>query len=115
MTGPLRATALLLLLASVALAGCGDKGTGGGEPAEDECDLEPVLCDPENYLASHHCIVGDVRPRVYAPDTPGPDTAADPWQEGDWWTYRLTINGESHQTTLVYYEDIDFDSGGRAQ
>lgn len=114
MTAPLRAIALLLL-AGVALAGCGSE-EGNGQPAgRDECDLEPVLCDPEHYLAGHPCIVHDVRPRVYAPDTPGPDTAADPWVQGDWWTYRLTIGGESHETTLVYYDDTDFDSGGRAQ
>ncbi|HJQ93765.1 MAG TPA: hypothetical protein VJ874_05720 [Candidatus Thermoplasmatota archaeon] len=114
MTGGGRSLALLVLLSSLALAGCGGKD-GGGHPATDDCELEPVLCDPENYLASHHCIANDVRPRVYAPDTPGPDTAASPWNAGDWWTYRLTIGGRSHETTLVYYEDTDFDSGGRAQ
>src|SRR5687767_2544055 len=103
-----------LALSSLALAGCGET-TGDGPPAEGECTLEPVLCDPEHYLANHHCIVNDVRPRVYAPDTPGPDTVADPWKQGDWWTYRLSIDGEAHETTLVYYEDIDFDSGGNAQ
>jgi hypothetical protein len=104
----------LLLLSSLALAGCGE-ATDGAPPAEEGCTLEPVLCDPEHYLANHHCIVNDVRPRVYAPDTPGPDTVADPWKQGDWWTYRLSIDGEAHETTLVYYEDIDFDSGGNAQ
>lgn len=104
----------LLLLCGVGLAGCsGGKGpTGSGG---DRCDLEPVLCDPQHYLANHHCIQNDVRPRIYAPDTPGPDSVADPWLQGDWWTYRLTLNGQSRETTLVYYEDIDFDSGGRAQ
>lgn len=107
--------ATLALLTLTALAGCSDD-KGGGEPATEEgCDLEPVLCDPEHYLANHHCIVNDVRPRVYAPDTPGPDTQADPWDAGDWWRYRITIDGESHDTLLVYYEDIDFDSAGRAQ
>src|SRR5688572_1599581 len=114
MLGLGRASAVLLLLAGVALAGCGDS-QAPAPPAEEECTLEPVLCDPEHYLARHHCIVNDVRPRVYAPDTPGPDSAADPWVQGDWWTYRLTIDGVAHETTLVYYEDIDFDSGGRAQ
>lgn len=113
MPGPRRALAVLLLVSSVALAGCGDSSD---PPApESDCTLEPVLCDPEHYLASHHCIVNDVRPRVYAPDTPGPDSSADPWKQGDWWTYRLTIDGAARETTLVYYEDIDFDSGGRAQ
>lgn len=114
MAGQGRVVAMLLLLASLALAGCGEKSPDA-PPAEDGCDLEPVLCDPEHYLASHHCIVNDVRPRVYAPDTPGPDSVADPWVQGDWWTYRLTLDGQAHDTTLVYYEDIDFDSGGRAQ
>jgi hypothetical protein len=110
----LRLASSVLLLAGVMLAGCGEGG-GQAPPAEEACDLEPVLCDPEHYLANHSCIANDVRPRVYAPDTPGPDTVADPWRQGDWWTYRLTIDGKSHESTLVYYEDIDFDSGGRAQ
>lgn len=113
MPGPHRALALAALLSSLALAGCGDAQEA--PPAEEECDLEPVLCDPEHYLAGHHCIAEDVRPRVYAPDTPGPDSAADPWTQGDWWTYRLAIDGQAHETTLVYYDDADVDSGGRAQ
>jgi hypothetical protein len=108
MKGP-RLLAVLALLASL-LAGC--SGGKGGAPAEgDGCDLEPVLCDPQHYLASHFCIQGDVRPRVYAPDTPGPDSQADPWKAGDWWTYRLTVDGRARETTLVYYEDIDFAQG----
>lgn len=110
----LRSLSALALLVAVGFAGCSDGG-GGGPATGDDCDLEPVLCDPEHYLANHHCIANDVRPRIYAPDTPGPDTQADPWNAGDWWTYRLTTDGAAHDTTLVYYEDIDFDSGGRAQ
>lgn len=109
----LRLAALTLTL-GVILAGCGGKDAGppsGG----DDCTMEPALCDPQDYLAGHHCIANDVRPRVYAPDTPGPDTAADPWKAGDFWTYRLTRNGVATTSTLVYYEDIDLDSGGNAQ
>jgi hypothetical protein len=112
----LRLLAVLALLVPVGLAGCaGDEGGAGGAATEEQCDLEPVLCDPEHYLATHHCITSGTRPRVYAPDTPGPDTAADPWKPGDYWTYRLTIDGRSHETTLVYYDDIDIDPAGRAQ
>jgi hypothetical protein len=110
-SGP--AAALLLLL--TALAGCADEdgreGTGSGE---DKCTLEPVLCDPDSYLANHHCIVNDVRPRIYAPDTPGPDSQADPWQLGDYWTYNVRSGDRTFTSTLVYYEDIDF-SGNIAQ
>lgn len=110
---PFLAWTAVVLFASLALAGCSD---GKGDAATGaECALEPVLCDPEHFLANHHCIVADVRPRVYAPDTPGPDTSADPWTAGDWWSYRLTLDGVAHTTTLVYYEDIDFDGAGRAQ
>src|SRR5688572_17925001 len=109
-----RSFALVALTCAVALAGCSD-GDGARPAGEEECTLEPVLCDPEHYLATHDCIEGDIRPRVYAPDTPGPDTQADPWRAGDWWSYRLTLNGETHTTTLVYYDDIDFDGAGRAQ
>jgi hypothetical protein len=96
-----------LAAASLLLAGC--SGGGDGEPTDtDDCDLEPVLCDPEHYLANHPCIKKDVRPRVYAPDTPGPDAAADPWAQGDWWTYRLDTGRGAKATTLVYYDDADF-------
>ena len=110
-----RLLAVTALLLAVGLAGCsGDRGGGNGGGAnggQEECDLEPVLCDPQHYLANHPCIKGDVRPRVYAPDTPGPDAEAHPWKAGDWWTYRLTVDGASHESTLVYYDDADFAQG----
>jgi hypothetical protein len=105
--------AVLLLVPLVAGCSGGDRGPSDEVEPED-CDLEPALCDPTNYLANHPCYVNEVRPRVFAPDTPGPDTEANPWQQGDYWRYRLTVDGDSHETELVYYDDADF-SGGQAQ
>jgi hypothetical protein len=104
-----RALALVGLLLGVLLAGC--TSAGPSAPTADDCDLEPVLCDPQHYLATHPCITGSVHPRVYAPDTPGPDSAANPWRQGDFWTYRITIDGKARLSTLVYYDDIDFSGG----
>lgn len=105
------ATLPIALLVAVALAGCSDgkKATPGTD--EDPCTLEPALCDPDSYLADHHCLIDDVRPRVYAPDTPGPDLAASPWVQGDFWTYDVQAEARSFTSTLVYYEDIDFANG----
>lgn len=103
-------------LLALMLAGCNDADGGRDAPSSDEeCDLEPVLCDPDHYLANHHCIVNDVHPRVYAPDTPGPDHVANPWQPGSFWTYRLRAGGSDTTSELVYYDDIDLDGAGRAQ
>lgn len=109
--------ALVALFALVpALAGCtGDGGgNGGGVPEQDECELEPALCDPDAYLATHHCIANNVRPRIYAPDTPGPDSAASPWAQGDYWVYDVRAGERTFRSTLVYYDDADV-SGGMAQ
>jgi hypothetical protein len=100
---------LTVLLVGI-LAGCSGDGSDGTAARED-CDLEPALCDPEAYLADHFCLQNDVRPRIYAPDTPGPDSQADPWRQGDYWTYRLAVDGRTQTTTLVYYDDIDFLQG----
>lgn len=111
----MRTTVALLAFLGVLLAGCNGDGARSGEPAdEDECTLEPVLCDPQHYLANHHCIANDIHPRVYAPDTPGPDSQADPWELGDAWTYRVDADGRTFTSELAYYEDIDF-AGGQAQ
>lgn len=89
----------------VALAGCfGDAPA----PVEEEC-ADAALCDPD-YLDEHFCVRNDVRPRIYAPDTEGPDRAADPWVQGDYWEYRLSINGDDGETTKLVYYDIQ-DSG----
>lgn len=99
----------MLLLVLTAFAGCADKEGGeGAGSGEDKCTLEPVLCDPDSYLANHHCIANDIHPRIYAPDTPGPDSQADPWQLGDYWTYEVRADDRTFTSTLVYYEDIDF-------
>lgn len=101
----------LLLL----LAGCSERSGGdGGTPVGDECELEPALCDPDAYLATHHCIANDVRPRIYAPDTPGPDSVASPWAQGDYWVYDVRSSERSFRSTLVYYDDADI-AGGVAQ
>ncbi|MEK6976620.1 MAG: hypothetical protein AABY18_09790 [Candidatus Thermoplasmatota archaeon] len=102
------AAALLLL---TMLAGCADDKDDGAGSQDDPCTLEPVLCDPDSYLANHHCIANDIRPRIYAPDTPGPDSEADPWQAGDAWTYRVRSGDRDYSSTLVYYEDIDYSNG----
>ncbi len=112
----MRLTALLASALSLTalLAGCfGGGGDGDGGPSSDDCDLEPALCDPDAYLASHHCLVHDVAPRVYAPDTPGPeDPTPDPWRQGDYWTYRLRVDGKDHGSVpLVYYDDADIVQG----
>jgi hypothetical protein len=101
----------LVALVSLVAAGCAGPTQTSGTPREDECKLEPVLCDPGHYLANHHCIKQDVRPRVYAPDTPGPDSAADPWVQGDWWTYRLQTARGTKSSALVYYDDADIVKG----
>src|SRR5688500_12484744 len=106
-----RALPSLLLLFMTALAGCsgGKDGATGVDPGD--CDLEPALCDPTHYMSTHHCIQNDIHPRVYAPDTPGPDSEADPWELGDFWKYDLTIDGDTEVTELVYFDDIDFNNG----
>lgn len=104
---------VLGLLAITLLAGCGDKPAPDVAPDE-ACTLEPALCDPDNYLATHHCIANDVRPRVYAPDTGGPDVPAKPWVQGDWWSYDVRADDRSFASTLVYYDDADV-AGGIAQ
>lgn len=97
------------------MAGCnGDGPSSGGVADGDDCDLEPALCDPDAYLANHHCIANDVRPRVYAPDTPGPDSSADPWTQGDFWVYGVRAGDRTFTSTLVYYDDADF-AGGQPQ
>jgi hypothetical protein len=97
-----------LLFVVVLFAGCSQPDEQKSEP----CNLEPVLCDKDSYLASHHCIVQDVRPRVYAPDTKGPDGGPNPWKRGDWWEYGLKVGGvDKGRTKLVYYEDQDFVNG----
>lgn len=102
------------MLLPLLLAGCSKDGGGGTVPDGEDCDLEPVLCDPLHYLANHPCITGKVHPRVYAPDTPGPDSEANPWAQGDWWKFRLTVDGRAEETTLVYFDDADF-ARGQAQ
>lgn len=95
---------MLSLLFLAGLAGCLDAG-----PREDpaECD-ERVLCEPEEHFRDHHCERNDVRPRVYAPDTDGPDTDPDPWVVGDFWEYRLVVDGEDlGKSKLAYYGDQD--------
>lgn len=110
-TRPRLAVSLAILLSGATLlAGCNGNGGTSTTPTSD-CNLEPVLCDPDHYLANHHCITQDIRPRIYAPDTPGPDGSPDPWVQGDWWTYRLDVGTGSKRSTLVYYEDADFDDG----
>ena len=100
----MRIWSLAVLLALI-LAGCATPTpTPSSSP---DCKLEPALCTPGPYFASHHCIVDDVRPRVYAPDTPGPDVAKSPWKRGDFWTYAVQSAGRSFTSTLVYYLDID--------
>ncbi len=97
-------------MAGTFLAGCSDKPAPDVTP-DDSCTLEPALCDPENYLATHYCLVNDVRPRVYAPDTGGPDAPADPWTQGDYWTYHVQAGERSFVSTLVYYDDADIAQG----
>ncbi len=111
----MRAILVTLSLSALLLAGC-SKGEDGEAGSGEPCTLEPVLCDPSHYLATHYCIVNDVRPRVYAPDTPGPDSVPDPWTQGEYWTYSLKLDGTPKpDTTLVYYDDADFSSSGRAE
>lgn len=98
----------------VGFAGCSDAPQKGPTPSQDDCKLEPALCDPDAYLRNHHCIANDVRPRIYAPDTPGPDSVASPWVQGDFWTYAVRAGQRTFSSTLVYYDDADF-SAGKAQ
>lgn len=99
---------LSLLLWGVALAGC----ERAPDPVEEDCP-DQALCDLEERFADHFCVAQDVRPRVYAPDTGGPDTEADPWVLGDWWTHEMSVDGRSEGTTkLVYFEDQDLASDG---
>lgn len=107
----MRAVLLAGLLVAVVLAGCNDSGSKPAPNDGEACTLEPALCDPDSYLATHHCLANDVRPRVYAPDTPGPDLAADPWQPGDYWTYDVRAADRAFSSTLVYYDDADIASG----
>lgn len=94
----MRPLLLSFLLIATVLAGCAD------DPPPETCDDDIVLCDPETYFGDHPCEQADVRPRVYAPDTAGPDTEADPWVIGDSWTYSLELNGEDlGETELIYY------------
>lgn len=99
----------LLLITS--LAGCSQDKASSPATGQDPCTLEPALCDPDSYLATHHCIANDVRPRIYAPDTPGPDSDPAPWKPGDFWTYSVQADDRSFTSTLVYYDDADFASG----
>lgn len=88
------------LMVAVALAGC----TNEPEPVALPDCVDAVLCNPEEFYDEHYCTVNDVRPRIYAPDTVGPDTAADPWELGRSWTYSLEIDGEDLGVTqLIYY------------
>lgn len=108
----MRAALAASLFCLTLLAGCAGGGKDTGTPiTEDECELEPALCDPDAYLANHHCIANKVRPRVYAPDTPGPDSQAKPWVQGDYWTYAVRAGERTFTSTLVYYDDADFASG----
>ncbi len=94
----MRTLLLVALLTATVLAGCAD------DPSEEECDEDIVLCDPEQYFGDHYCEQNDVRPRIYAPDTAGPDRPADPWVIGDAWTYDLRIDGDDlGETQLIYY------------
>ena len=111
---PMRHLAVAALVLAALLAGCGSGSDRPPTPGGQECTLEPALCDPQAYLGDHHCLRNDVRPRVYAPDTPGPDTQPSPWRQGDWWSYRLSIGGQERDTTLVYYDDADM-LAGKAQ
>jgi hypothetical protein len=112
--GMLRGLGPVSLLAFAFLAGCAGSPDGAERVDAEDCELEPVLCDPSHYLAGHHCITNNVHPRIYAPDTPGPDSEPDPWRQGDYWEYDLTVDGDTEATSLVYYDDADF-SGGRAE
>ncbi len=99
----MRALLVFSLMAATMLAGCADE-----KPDADDCDDDIVLCNPDQYYGDHYCEKNDVRPRVYAPDTQGPDTPADPWVLGDSWTYSLEINGEDlGETQLIYYDIQD--------
>ena len=108
----MRAALAASLFCLTLLAGCAGGEQDEGTPvSEDECRLEPALCDPDAYLANHHCIANKVRPRLYAPDTPGPDLDADPWVQGDFWTYAVRAGERTFTSTLVYYDDADFAQG----
>lgn len=100
------------VLASLLLAGC---SSAPSSSSGTECTLEPALCDPQHYLATHPCIVNRIEPRVYAPDTPGPEDAANPWKLGDWWTYQIDNGGATRTTVLTYFKDIDFDGANLPQ
>lgn len=102
---------LAILLVTATLGGC----VGSSDTSQEPCTLEPALCDPDHYLANHHCITNDVKPRIYAPDTPGPEQDADPWTQGDWWTFDIRDGADATTTTLVYYDDADFNRDGIAQ
>lgn len=95
----MRSLLLVALLVSTVLAGC------TGSNPEPVCDEDIVLCNPTEYFGDHFCEQNDVRPRIYAPDTDGPDTDPTPWVLGDFWTYSITIDGEDlGDTKLVYYD-----------
>ncbi len=96
----MRGGLVVAMVMAVGLAGCvGDDESFVPEECEDA-----VLCNPDEFFDTHFCTVEDVRPRVYAPDTAGPDSAASPWDLGRSWTYSLKLDGVEHpDTQLIYY------------
>lgn len=96
----MRNVVVMGMLVAVGLSGCVNDD---GAFVPEECD-DAVLCNPDEFFDTHYCNVEDVRPRVYAPDTAGPDSEADPWDLGRSWTYSLELDGEVHpDTQLIYY------------
>lgn len=111
----MKVIAVLLLLATV-LAGCSDGD--GDTPAVTSADclergqvLDPdagVCIDapfvPESFEdPNHFCVVQERRDRVHAPDLVG-----NPWELGQFWDYRLSVDDEDLGVTkMVYYDDQD--------
>ncbi|MGB1585661.1 MAG: hypothetical protein ACPHID_01265 [Thermoplasmatota archaeon] len=106
------------LLIATALAGCSDAPAPQRDVTSAQCleqgqILQDGICVAPPFEIrdfedpNHHCVVTQQDDRVHAPDLVG-----NPWQLGQSWTYRLTLDGEDQGTTqLVYYDDQDIESG----
>ncbi len=96
-----RSLVLMVLLVAM-LAGCTDDAPDPVEECEDE-----ALCDLDRFLQDHYCVQNDL-PRVYAPDVPDQAGQTDPWAEGDWWEYSISLDGLTQpKSKLVYYDIQD--------